>query len=98
MKSIHIRSVEMKLEPINKSVALFECGSAVTGVIHTAANEGTTVIVGGNYVLGTFECSHCALSDIFSLSLAIKSAEDNFGMNYQQYKQSISAGLYSTIH
>ncbi|GKW27813.1 DNA breaking-rejoining protein [Pectobacterium brasiliense] len=92
-----MKVIEMKLEAINKTVALFNCASSVAGVIHIENHE-TTVIIGGDYVLGKFHCPACAIDRITDLAINIVESNKVFGMDYQQYKKSISASLFSVTH
>lgn len=92
-----MKVIEMNIEVVNKEIALFKLASGIAGVIHSVPNN-TTVIVGGNYLLGKFHCPACAIDRITDLHINIKEADDAFGMDYQQYKKSISVGLFSTVH
>ncbi|MFP9515623.1 DNA breaking-rejoining protein [Pectobacterium brasiliense] len=92
-----MKVIEMKIKPVNKTVALFNCGSSVSGVIHTENHE-TTVIIGGDHVLEKFHCPVCAINSITDLEINIAESNKAFGMDYQQYKKSISASLFSVTH
>ncbi|PWC10693.1 DNA breaking-rejoining protein [Brenneria roseae subsp. americana] len=93
-----MKIIELSLEVVNKTVALFNCERAISGVIHTVEGGNTTVIVGGDYVLGKFDCPACAIDRITDLAINIKELDKAFGANYQQYKKSISASLFPTVH
>ncbi|MFJ5317168.1 DNA breaking-rejoining protein [Pectobacterium versatile] len=92
-----MKVIEMKIQPVNKTVALFNCTSSGAGVIHIENHE-TTVILGGDHVLGKFHCPVCAINRITELAINIVESNKAFGMDYQQYKKSISASLFSVTH
>lgn len=92
-----MKVIEMKIQPVNKTVALFNCNSSVSGVIHIENHE-TTVILGGDHALGKFHCPICAINRITELAINIVESNKAFGMDYQQYKKSISASLFPVTH
>lgn len=52
---MQIVKVELNLKAVNKEIALFNCEKKVSGVIHSAQNGETTVVLDGSYVLGQFD-------------------------------------------
>ena len=64
---MEIVKVELNLKEVNKEVAVFNCEKKVSGVIHTTEDGKTTVVLDGGYVLGKFNCPHCAVTEISML-------------------------------
>ena len=82
-----IQKVELNLKAINKHIALFNCEQKVSGVIHTVEGGETTVIFDGGYLLGKFDCPHCAIEEISLLVLKIRDGDYAGWGTYRTYKQ-----------
>ncbi|EFE0761326.1 DNA breaking-rejoining protein, partial [Escherichia coli] len=50
-------------------------------------NGETTVILDGGYVLGKFDCPHCAIEEISLLALKISDSDYAGWGTYRTYKQ-----------
>lgn len=79
--------IEMNLKAVNKEVAVFNCEKNVSGVIHSAETGVVTVILDGGYVLGKFDCPHCAIEAISLLVLKISDSNYAGWGTYRTYKQ-----------
>lgn len=83
---MEIVKIEMNLKAVNKSIALFNCEKKVSGVIHSNSTGETTVILDGGYVLGKFDCPHCAVEAISLLTVKVSDGEQAGFGNYRSYK------------
>ncbi|TYM41743.1 DNA breaking-rejoining protein, partial [Salmonella enterica subsp. enterica serovar Typhimurium] len=70
----------------------------VSGVIHSNSTGETTVILDGGYVLGKFDCPHCAVKAISLLTVKVSDGEQAGFGNYRSYKLDYSEKFYQTIH
>ncbi len=95
---MEIVKIEMNLKAVNKSIALFNCEKKVSGVIHSNSTGETTVILDGGYVLGKFDCPHCAVEAISLLTVKVSDGEQAGFGNYRSYKIDYSEKFYQTIH
>ncbi|EEG9445696.1 DNA breaking-rejoining protein [Salmonella enterica] len=95
---MEIVKIEMNLKAVNKSIALFNCEKKVSGVIHSNSTGETTVILDGGYVLGKFDCPHCAVKTISLLTVKVSDGEQAGFGNYRSYKLDYSEKFYQTIH
>lgn len=84
---MEIVKIEMNLKAVNKEVTAFNCEKKVSGVIHSTTNGETTVILDGGYVLGKFDCPHCAIEEIGLLVLKISDSDYAGWGTYRTYKQ-----------
>lgn len=84
---MEIVKVEINLKVVNESIASFNCEQKVSGVTHTTKSGETTVILDGGYVLGSFDCPHCAIQAIGFLAAKIGDGERSGFGNYRLYKQ-----------
>ncbi|KLT30487.1 DNA breaking-rejoining protein [Salmonella enterica subsp. enterica serovar Typhimurium] len=78
-----------------KAVSIVYCESP--GVIHSNSTGETTVILDGGYVLGKFDCPHCAEA-ISLLTVKVSDGEQAGFGNYRSYKLDYSEKFYQTIH
>ncbi|CAM7365406.1 hypothetical protein CISEMA079M_07555 [Citrobacter sedlakii] len=72
---MQIVTIEMNLKAVNKSIALFNCEKKVSGVIHSNSTGETTVVLDGGYVLGKFDCPHCAVEAISLLTVKVSDGD-----------------------
>ncbi|MFJ89043.1 DNA breaking-rejoining protein [Salmonella enterica] len=84
---MEIVKIEMNLKAVN-----------VSGVIHSNSTGETTVILDGGYVLGKFDCPHCAVEAISLLTVKVSDGEQAGFGNYRSYKLDYSEKFYQTIH
>lgn len=91
-------TVDLSIMAINKEIALFNCDEKFSGVIHSTSNGTTTVILDGGYVLGEFDCPHCAVTEISLLSANISTGDKAGFGNYRSYKLEFAEGIFKTIH
>ncbi|EGD6915848.1 TPA: DNA breaking-rejoining protein [Escherichia coli] len=91
-------TVDLSIMAINKDIALFNCDEKFSGVIHSTSNGTTTVILDGGYVLGEFDCPHCAVTEISLLSANISTGDKAGFGNYRSYKLEFAEHIFKTIH
>lgn len=72
---------------VNDSLAEFKCGRKLRGFIQLPEKDGVTVIIEGGYILGTFDCSACAIKEIALLTDRIEEADKKYGISYQKLKE-----------
>jgi len=95
---MEIVKVELNLKEVNKEVAVFNCEKKVSGVIHTTEDGKTTVVLDGGYVLGKFNCPHCAVTEISMLAVKISEGNKKGLGNYRQYKRDFMEEAISIFH
>lgn len=95
---MEIVKIEMNLKAVNKSIALFNCEKKVSGVIHSNSTGETTVVLDGGYVLGKFDCPHCAIEAISLLTVKVNDGEKTGYGNYQQHKRTFMEQAFITVH
>lgn len=93
-----IVKIELNLKAVNKEIALFNCEKKVSGVIHSIKNGATTVVLDGGYVLGQFDCPHCAVTAISLLALQVSDGDKAGFGNYRSYKLDYSERAFSFVH
>ncbi|MEB8217827.1 DNA breaking-rejoining protein [Citrobacter braakii] len=93
-----IVKVELNLKAVNKEIALFNCEKKVSGVIHSTKNGATTVVLDGGYVLGQFDCPHCAITAISLLAVQVNDGDKAGFGNYRSYKLDYSERVFITVH
>lgn len=95
---MQIVKVELNLKAVNKEIALFNCDKKVSGVIHSIKNGATTVVLDGGYVLGQFDCPHCAVTAISLLAVQVSDGDKAGFSNYRSYKLDYSERVFSFVH
>lgn len=95
---MQIVKVELNLKAVNKEIALFICEKKVSGVIHSTKNCVTTVVLDGGYVLGHFDCPHCAVTAISLLAVRVNEGDKAGFGNYQQHKRTFISETVHTMH
>ncbi|MGU7154505.1 DNA breaking-rejoining protein [Salmonella enterica subsp. enterica serovar Miami] len=95
---MEIVKIEMNLKAVNKNIALFNCENKVSGAVHSNSTGETTVILDGGYVLGKFDCPHCAVTAISLLIVKIREGEKTGYGNYQKHKQTFMEQAFVTVH
>ena len=95
---MEVITVEMGLKAINPAIALFNCENKVSGIIHTPSSKEVTVILDGGYVLGKFDCPHCAVKAISLLALNISDADKSMLGSYRNYKREFTEGVLRQVH
>lgn len=93
-----IVTIEMNLKAVNKEIALFNCEKKVSGVIHSTKSGATTVVLDGGYVLGQFDCPHCAVTAISLLAVQVSDGDKAGFGNYRSYKLDYSERVFSIVH
>ncbi|MFZ3618806.1 DNA breaking-rejoining protein [Leclercia barmai] len=91
-------TVNLKIKAINKEIALFNCDEKFSGVIHSTSNGATTVVLDGGYILGEFDCPHCAVTELSLLSANITTGDKAGFGDYRNYKQEFAGRIFKTIH
>jgi hypothetical protein len=95
---MEIISAGLDLTVVNNSIALFNCEKKVSGVIHSARTGETTVILDGGYVLGKFDCPHCAIAAVGLLVVNIRDAEKTGCGNYRHHKRLWMEQAIEAVH
>lgn len=95
---MQIITAQTEIKVINRDVALFNCEKKVSGIIHTPSSKEVTVILDGGYVLGKFDCAHCAVKAIALLALSISDADKAKFGSYRNYKREFTEGVLRQVH
>jgi hypothetical protein len=95
---MEIVKVELSLKVVNKEVAVFNCEKKVSGVIHVTEDGETTVVLDGGYVLGKFDCSHCAVTAISLLAVQVSDGDKAGHGTYRQHKRTFMELAFITVH
>ena len=92
MKTIEI--INLKLVAVNQELATFNCENSLTGVIHTTLSD-TAVVLDGGYVLGQYDCTHCAIDALTNAYIKLHDSEKESG-SYASYKAAFNSGFASS--
>lgn len=95
---MEVITVEMELKAINPAIAVFNCENKVSGIIHTPSSKEVTIILDGGYVLGKFDCAHCAVKAISLLAVNISDADKSTFGSYRNYKHEFTEVVLRQVH
>lgn len=84
---MEVISSSIELIAVNDSLAEFKCRRKLSGFIQLPEKDGVTVIIEGGYILGTFDCTVCAIKEIALLAARIEEADKKYGISYQKLKE-----------
>lgn len=91
-------NVNLNMKAINKEIVTFICDEKFSGVIHSTTEGTTTVILDGGYVLGEFDCPHCAVTELSLLAANIHTGDKAGFGDYRLYKRDYADRIFNTIH
>lgn len=95
---MEIIQMKLNLITVSKEFTIFDCEDKVSGVIHTTSDGKSTIILDGGYVLGNFECSHCAVKAISLLAVKICDGEKAGFGSYSDHKRKAMERVSITVH